>query len=486
MDPGEADVDPFLDILPAPVRPKKRTRWVVLGLVVVIALVAGGVFLVTQSDGDEAPKAWDPRIADFVAYVERERGLTFEHPVQTEFLSDAAFREKVTDNGALTDEDKDEIHHFEGLFRALGLVEGDIDLLESMNKLTGESVIGLYDPDAKSIYVRGDTITLSMRPTIVHELTHALQDQRFGLDFDLHPSGADSAFRALVEADAMRIEELYEESLPENERRDLDAAKDEQIQNLDLEGIPPILTELFQMPYILGPPFVEALVQKNGAGGVDKAFERKPTTEEQIADPEAYFREDHASKVPTPKLKAGEKRVGDPDDFGMISLLLVLGERLPFPEAWAAVSGWKGDASIGYRSEGKDCIRVQTQLDSSSDGDEFEQALRAWSQGLPTTTTRVGPQMVQFSSCDPGTSATVASVPGRPRTFSLLALRSQLVSSLAGEGLPAAASNCVADDVLRTHDPAKLLELDTITDENDPRVTAIQRDVVQSVIRCRR
>jgi hypothetical protein len=195
---------------------------------------------------------------------------------------------------------------------------------------------------------------------------------------------------------------------------------------------------------------------------------------------------DKPSKVPTPKLRSGEKKVGDADDFGMISLLLVLGERLPFPQAWAAVNGWKGDASIGYRHDGRDCIRDRTELDSTADADELEMALRAWGEGRSTTTTRrVSPRTVEFSSCDPGADAPSTAVAGRPRTFSLLALRTGLVGALAEGGLPPSAAECVADEVLRTHDPAKLLELDTIADEKDPRVIAIQRDVAASVQRCR-
>lgn len=498
MDSDEPGVDPSIPTTPAEwtnstdrpepsmeVRQRRgpRTRrWI--AIVVVVALIAGGVAFVTSRSGDDAPSAWDPRIADLAEFVEDERGLEFEHPVISEFLGEDDFRTKVTNNEELTEEDKDEIHHYEGLFRALGLVEGELDLVQSMNQLAGETVLGLYDPDTKTVFIRGKTITPEMRPTIVHELTHALQDQHYDLSLELHPSGEDGAYRALFEADALRIEEKYEETLTDEERAAIEAAENVLRDDANLEGIPEVLTELFAMPYVLGPPFLEALVRERGEDGVDQAFKKRPTSEEQIANPQAYFNGDNPSKVPTPKLRSGEKKVGDADDFGMVSLLLVLGERLPFPQAWTAVQGWKGDASIGYRVDGRDCIRDRTELDSTADADELESALREWGQGRHTTTTRVSPRTVVFSSCDPGADAPSTATTGRPRTFSLLALRTQLVAVLTDEGLPSSSAACVADDVLRSHDPAKLLELDTITEENDPRVIAIQRDVASSVQRC--
>lgn len=455
------------------------------GVIVVVALVAGLTYFTTRDTGDGSPSAWDPRIVDLVRFVERDRGLTFERPVKSRFLADAEFRKKVTDNDALTKKDRAEIRHYEGVFRALGLIEGKVDLLKELNQLSGAAVIGLYDPKTKTIYIRGGAITPPMRPTIVHELTHALQDQRFDLTLDLKPSGADSAYTALVEADAVRIQDDYTQTRPDAEQKAIDEADAQQASGADLKGVPPILTELFELPYVLGPPFVKAIIRKNGKPGVDRAFEDKPSTEEQIAEPQEYLIGDKPSKVATPELGPGEKKFGDPDDFGMISLLLVLGERLAFPQAWAAADGWKGDASITYRSGGKDCIRVRTQVDTRRDADELESAVKAWGRALPTTTERVSSDTIEFASCDPGTAAASNAQPGRPRTFDLLALRSELVSTFEDGKFPPSMAACVADDVIRSNDPAQLLALNSIEDANDPRITAIQRDVAASARNCR-
>src|SRR5207248_704929 len=153
MDSDEADVEPsFLwtggaNILAsAPPPPKRRKGLITAGLIVVVGLIAGGLFVITRDKGGDAPSKWDPRILSLVHYVERDRALTFKHPVKSEFLSVAAFKRKVTGHQTLTNKEKDEIRHYEGLFRALGLVQGNIDLVKEEEKLTGETVLGEYEP----------------------------------------------------------------------------------------------------------------------------------------------------------------------------------------------------------------------------------------------------------------------------------------------------------------------------------------------------
>jgi hypothetical protein len=176
--------------------------------------------------------------------------------------------------------------------------------------------------------------------------------------------------------------------------------------------------------------------------------------------------------------------VGKPDDFGMLSLLLVLGERLPFPDAWQAVDGWRGDASRDYRRAGRDCIRVRTQVDSPEDATQLLGALRVWATGRTDARTSSRDDVVTFSSCDPGTT-TAANDANRPRTFEVLQLRVELLASLEEGGLAHAQAECVADDVLRDHPARQLLDVATITDPEDQRIVGLQRDVADSEQACR-
>jgi hypothetical protein len=473
---------------PAPPAPgashHRLVRAVALGMV--LALLVAGTLVVIDRTGDHGPPArWDPRVAALARFVEHRRGLRYDHAVRVDFLSDQAFRARVTDEGAPSRDDAASIHHYEGLFRALGLVEGKLDLAAAEKQLTGEGVIGLYVPGEDRIYVRGDRITPGMRPTIVHELTHALQAQHFQLRRRTTTSGEATAFTSLVEADAMRIEDAYVRSLSPAERKVVNAEQQREASGTDLAGVPQILTELFALPYVFGPPFVDALDAAGGQAAIDRAFRHPPSTEEHIIEPQSYLDHDLPAKVAPPTLGAGEKAVGHPDDFGMLSLLLVLGERLSFPDAWRAVVGWKGDASRDYRVGGRDCIRVRTELDTPTDVTELLGALRVWAAGRPWATTSSSGDVVELSSCDPGT-ATASNDATRPRTFEVLQLRSELVSSLEHGGLDHTSAECAADTVLRDHDPKQLLGVVAIDDPKDPRIVTLQRDVVGAVQSCRK
>ena len=165
--------------------------------------------------------------------VERERGLEFKHPVYVDFLSDKAFNEQVVaDKEDLTDEDRVEIEQATGQFRALGLVQGDVDVFDSVNELSSSAVIGFYSFDDERIRVRGTELTPEVQSTLVHELTHALQDQYFdvGTRFDLvkDDDTAAAAYRTLVEGDARRVETAWRESLDKKSRKALEAALAEQ------------------------------------------------------------------------------------------------------------------------------------------------------------------------------------------------------------------------------------------------------------------
>src|SRR4051812_42691859 len=178
-----------------------------VGLFLSVALViAGGAVAVHRTTSHDWPDRWDARVVPYVQFVEHERGLTFSHPVATDFLNDADFQRQTSRSNTLTDDDVKQLHQDEGIFRALGLMSGDVDLRKAAEQVTKEEIIGLYDPDTRHVYVRGDHITVGMQPTIVHELTHALQAQHFDIDPDITSSSAQTAFRALVEADAMRVE----------------------------------------------------------------------------------------------------------------------------------------------------------------------------------------------------------------------------------------------------------------------------------------
>src|SRR5689334_14202885 len=120
---------------PPPAAPTGRRFLAFLVVVALLASVAGGAFFfASRHHGPSYPKQWDARVAPLVSFVERERGLDFDHPVAVKFLSEAEFKKTVTTSAdSLTKSDRADIRNTQAFLRALGLIDGDTDLLAEVN-----------------------------------------------------------------------------------------------------------------------------------------------------------------------------------------------------------------------------------------------------------------------------------------------------------------------------------------------------------------
>src|SRR5690606_14306059 len=118
----------------------------------------------------------------------------------------------------------------------------------------------------------------------VHELVHALQDQRFDLDrlSTLEDPGAATAFRAIVEGDATAVEQIYIQQLGAADHDRYEALLSSQYDETPLAGVPGVLTASFSAPYALGTPLVGIVRSEHGWEGVDELLRRPPTTELEL------------------------------------------------------------------------------------------------------------------------------------------------------------------------------------------------------------
>ena len=429
------------------------------GVCVIGLLAAGLTAAFTFEEEKLHPEAWDPRVVALVQYVERERGFTFEHPVHIDFLTPSEYSERTrADEDSLKAEDVQDIEQGEALLRAMGLITNEVDLLDSANELNDTATLAYYDSLEERVTVRGTELAPDVRATLVHELTHALQDQHFDLDRldedDEATDGQFMAFRALVEGDADRIEAGYIESLGEEDQEALAVGADEARSELEEEGSAPALAALFATPYILGDTFVHLLDTVEHAK-IDEAFLDPPTTEEHLLDPFTYLDGDQARAVATPGTDGFE--VLEEGDFGAAALLVVLAERIDLRQALAAVTGWGGDAYAVFERDGRMCARVRVSGDTPGDSDQLDAALRDWAAGAPSGTasaTRTG-DIAELESCDPGERAT----PGSGRSLDALLLagaRSEIAVQALDDGFERSEARCFAGALVSELDPAEI------------------------------
>jgi hypothetical protein len=168
-----------------------------------------------------------------------------------------------------------------------------------------------------------------------------------------------------------------------------------------------------------------------------------------------------------------------------VSMLEVLGDRLPYAQGWGALKAWTGDQGLNYREAGKVCFAGDTALKDPAGADTFEAAARAWTATMPAASVaRLSPTVVDLRSCDPGPAYTHP-VP-QPSAFKTLSLRSELIAELQKAGLKYPVATCATDAVIAKVGVGPLLALEDVTDENDPRVVPVQRATRQAVATCQR
>ena len=288
-------------------------------------------------------------------FVEQHRGLKFKRPVKVTFLDDADFRTRVTTRTAKDRADLD--IEFKDL-RALHLVPASLDIVKAEDELLGAGVVGFYDPNTKELVVRGTDASASTRHVLVHELTHALQDQYFplnALDND-NDDERPTAWRALIEGDAVRVENTYIATLSAADKTQLNSGGG----GPPPADIPTVMIELLAFPYSVGPRFVDAVMAaRGGNAGLDTAFATPPKTTAEVINPDRFLAGFTPQDVPAPAADAAEFDHGMLGEMGLTLLLERLTPRpLTITEVRDLAQGWNGDRYVAWDAGSRSCVRA--------------------------------------------------------------------------------------------------------------------------------
>ncbi len=410
--------------------------------------LGGATWAVSTGGGGSAhPDRWDPRVAPLVAFVEDHRGLRFDHPVAVDFLEANAYSDLVREED--THERRVDLERAGRVQRALGLVQGDVDLSGALNKVADDGTLAFYDPLERRIRARGSQLTPALRVTLVHELTHALADQALDLgriDADIDDEGAATGLRALAEGDAIALEDEYIDGLddPERDRYLQETAQVSSSADQQLDEVPDVVTAIFSAPYDLGTPLVAALLGVGGWRLVNQAYGSPPASEVELFDPAGYVERLIAGSDAAEPLEVepGAER-GDEDDvedgtLGVVTWYLLLVERIDPSLALAAVDGWAGDRYVVTDDGGTTCVRAVFAGATRRDDSEMSRALAEWARAMPGARSEAErfASRPGLRSCDPGPGADLALTGRAGRGMAVPALRATLQAQAIGAAGP--------------------------------------------------
>ncbi len=474
---------------------RRRATSLLVGAAVLVLVALAAVVVVLGGRGSAAPDAvaaepetsypdqWDPRIAPIASWVEEERGLTFDHPVEVQLLTEEDYLAGAEADPVGDDEEEAaDADAMVAVLRALGLVRGEVDLEAAAGDLAGEGTLAYYSPEEEEVFVRGTEITPGVRATLAHELTHTLQDQHFDLgrvdDPDFERSGG---LRAVAEGDAERIQVAYVDDVLSDDDRlafeeETAAGAEDARAALD-ETVPPALLTLAAAPYSLGQAFVDHLLVTDGADALDEALDDPPSEEELLFPSIRATVQTEEAEVDLSAPDGAE--VIDDDTFGPLALYLVLASRGDPAAALGAVHGWGGDRIVAYQEDDRVCVDLSVVGDDPAATEALRRAVEGWAAQGPEGAASVEPEgaAVRLRSCDPGAAAD----PGGEVAEDLLTfplVRIQLETGLRQTGATRTQSDCAAGRLLDA------FPLETLTDPAGAQDPAVQGEIAAAVAGC--
>ena len=297
--------------------------------------------------GVAIPAAIAPQLDAIQTAVESIRGYKPGGEVHRQLLPREKLREHF-EAEFQRDELLMEIEIEDRLFKLLGMIDGDLDLIEEYKVLFGTQVAGLYQSETDRLFVveDDDTEELSLLEEIAysHEYFHLVQDVRFDLDQlqdDVEGNrDAEFALVSLIEGDATVLGTQY---LLQNVSGDrlIDSIESLTKTLADIPKAPFALQRQLEFPYEEGAEFVERLSDAQ----LLNTYADLPASTEQIIHPKKYLAGEAPILVDLPDL-AG--RLGEgwslfhEDVLGEFTIALWLSS-LDSADADIAAAGWGGD-----------------------------------------------------------------------------------------------------------------------------------------------
>ncbi len=365
-------------------------------LVLAILLGAGCANYRVIRDGKLNESAAD-RIEDRLVAT---RGLAFRRRVPIVTVS-AAEAHALLEREVHSEYEPAELTALSRVYAALGLVPPGTDLEKTLLQLYGSEVAGFYDPIDRRMVLVADALRGDFRMRILgailrrdlggelvlaHELTHALQDQHFGLNLgrgDVGDDDAELARRAVYEGDATLAGfAVVMGKLSAGAAAGLAgklAGLPSQMASA-YPDMPALIRDTLIFQYVDGVNFVSWAYEHAGWEGVNALLAHPPRSTEQILHPEKYFRRPEyplAVRVGAiaPFLAEGWE-LTEENTLGELIIRILIGRFFDDARARAVAAGWDGDRVVALTKGSEVGLVWMTSWDTEADAVDFESAYR--------------------------------------------------------------------------------------------------------------
>lgn len=299
--------------------------------------------------------------------MSRLTGLPIKAPLKKRIVSRPEIRKLLLHN-LQTEYTPHQIHVQQATLQAFGLVSRSFDLEKFLISFYTEQAAGFYDPRTKTMYM-ADWIPADMQQMVLaHELTHALQDQNFGLQHYMQAvknhDDAQAARQAVVEGYAtvaMFQRMLGSASLATLPSFDtlIGPLISRQMAEFPVFSKAPFFFRLEALfPYIQGATFIgQGLKQEGSWKALDRLFTQPPTSTKAIYQPNVYFHHESLPEIHLPARTPLDSSPGlaplDENTLGELGFNALLGQFLSEARAKAVSADWLADRYILYENSAK-------------------------------------------------------------------------------------------------------------------------------------
>jgi hypothetical protein len=157
----------------------------------------------TPEQGKELFRSVD----ELIKFASQETGLPLKHQVKRTLTTRAEVEKYLTEKFN-EDEDAKRMQRGEIVLKKFGLLDRDFSLKPFMLALLKEQIAGYYDSKTKTVYMLDWIDPETQKPVLVHELTHALQDQHTDLEKWGDQTPADVSHNAAEDNDHLAKDEM--------------------------------------------------------------------------------------------------------------------------------------------------------------------------------------------------------------------------------------------------------------------------------------